>query len=142
MHRPGIEPGPPAWQASILPLNQRCFLTSVDKTQFSEIVYKKRKPQQIKSNSTWQEHDFRFSLQKSGQYLVKKRTFLYRYIFQIWWILLKYGLWSFQSGGTKSERFLSRNQFPIHYFKNNFKPCSFISKAFKEILQHFKFVNW
>ena len=24
MHRPGIEPGPPAWQASILPLNQRC----------------------------------------------------------------------------------------------------------------------
>ena len=26
MHRPGIEPGPPAWQASILPLNQRCLL--------------------------------------------------------------------------------------------------------------------
>ena len=25
MHRPGIEPGPPAWQASILPLNQRCI---------------------------------------------------------------------------------------------------------------------
>ena len=25
VHRPGIEPGPPAWQASILPLNQRCF---------------------------------------------------------------------------------------------------------------------
>ena len=25
MHRPGIEPGPPAWQASILPLNQRCL---------------------------------------------------------------------------------------------------------------------
>ena len=24
MHRPGIEPGPPAWQASILPLNHRC----------------------------------------------------------------------------------------------------------------------
>ena len=24
VHRPGIEPGPPAWQASILPLNQRC----------------------------------------------------------------------------------------------------------------------
>ena len=32
LHRPGIEPGPPAWQASILPLNQRCFLTSEDKT--------------------------------------------------------------------------------------------------------------
>ena len=27
MHRPGIEPGPPAWQASILPLNQRCWLS-------------------------------------------------------------------------------------------------------------------
>ena len=27
LHRPGIEPGPPAWQASILPLNQRCQLT-------------------------------------------------------------------------------------------------------------------
>ena len=24
VHRPGIEPGPPAWQASILPLNHRC----------------------------------------------------------------------------------------------------------------------
>ena len=29
LHRPGIEPGPPAWQASILPLNQRCFLLGV-----------------------------------------------------------------------------------------------------------------
>ena len=26
---PGIEPGSPAWQASILPLNQRCFLLGV-----------------------------------------------------------------------------------------------------------------
>jgi hypothetical protein len=26
LHRPGIEPGPPAWQASILPLNQRCWV--------------------------------------------------------------------------------------------------------------------
>ena len=26
LHRPGIEPGPPAWQASILPLNQRCSI--------------------------------------------------------------------------------------------------------------------
>ena len=25
MHRLGIEPGPPAWQASILPLNHRCL---------------------------------------------------------------------------------------------------------------------
>ena len=28
MHRPGIEPGPPAWQASILPLNQRCLIAN------------------------------------------------------------------------------------------------------------------
>ena len=25
LHRPGIEPGPPVWQASILPLNHRCL---------------------------------------------------------------------------------------------------------------------
>ena len=25
MHRPGIEPGPPAWQARIVPLNHRCL---------------------------------------------------------------------------------------------------------------------
>ena len=25
LHRPGIEPGPPAWQARILPLNHRCW---------------------------------------------------------------------------------------------------------------------
>lgn len=28
LHRPGIEPGPPAWQASILPLNHRCHETT------------------------------------------------------------------------------------------------------------------
>ena len=28
LQRPGIEPGPPAWQASILPLNQRCLHVS------------------------------------------------------------------------------------------------------------------
>ena len=30
MQRPGIEPGPPAWQARILPLNQRCLMSTVD----------------------------------------------------------------------------------------------------------------
>ena len=25
LHWPGIEPGPPAWQARILPLNHQCF---------------------------------------------------------------------------------------------------------------------
>ena len=28
LQRPGIEPGPPAWQARILPLNQRCLTLS------------------------------------------------------------------------------------------------------------------
>ena len=26
MHWPGIEPGPPAWQARILPLNHQCLI--------------------------------------------------------------------------------------------------------------------
>ena len=28
LHWPGIEPGPPAWQARILPLNHQCLLAS------------------------------------------------------------------------------------------------------------------
>ena len=32
LHRPGIEPGPPAWQASILPLNQRCWIENKQDT--------------------------------------------------------------------------------------------------------------
>lgn len=28
LHGPGIEPGPPAWQARILPLNHRCVFIS------------------------------------------------------------------------------------------------------------------
>ena len=30
----------------------------------------------------------------------------------------------------------------IYYFKKHFKHCFFISKALKDILQHFKFMNW
>ena len=30
LHWPGIEPGPPAWQARILPLNHQCLAISVD----------------------------------------------------------------------------------------------------------------
>ena len=30
----------------------------------------------------------------------------------------------------------------IYYFKKHFKPCFFILKALKDILQHFKFMNW
>ena len=29
VHWPGIEPGPPAWQARILPLNHQCLLKEV-----------------------------------------------------------------------------------------------------------------
>ena len=32
--------------------------------------------------------------------------------------------------------------FLIYYFKKHFKSCLFILKALKDILQHFKFVNW
>ena len=40
MQRPGIEPGPPAWQARILPLNQRCLLmiATSDKYEPSLII--------------------------------------------------------------------------------------------------------
>ena len=31
LQRPGIEPGPPAWQARILPLNQRCLCQQIFK---------------------------------------------------------------------------------------------------------------
>ena len=37
MHWPGIEPGPPAWQARILPLNHQC---SVDEPSMSEVRVK------------------------------------------------------------------------------------------------------
>ena len=30
----------------------------------------------------------------------------------------------------------------LKYFKKHFKPCFFILKALKDILQYFKFVNW
>ena len=29
-----------------------------------------------------------------------------------------------------------------YYFKKHFRPCFFILKALKDILKHFKFVNW
>jgi phosphatidylglycerophosphate synthase len=32
--------------------------------------------------------------------------------------------------------------FLVYYFKKHFKACFFILKALKDILQHFKFVNW
>ena len=39
MQRPGIEPGPPAWQARILPLNQRC-LARIPQIKYSEELNK------------------------------------------------------------------------------------------------------
>ena len=35
LQRPGIEPGPPAWQARILPLNQRCLLANGNQYRLS-----------------------------------------------------------------------------------------------------------
>ena len=29
MHWPGIEPGPPTWQARILPLNHQCYINRI-----------------------------------------------------------------------------------------------------------------
>ncbi len=37
LHRPGIEPGPPAWQASILPLNHRCEHMKLDPLSHSQV---------------------------------------------------------------------------------------------------------
>ena len=42
MHRPGIGPGPPAWQAEILPLDQRCYHYELNYELFNyELTYKK-----------------------------------------------------------------------------------------------------
>ena len=38
MQRPGIEPGPPAWQARILPLNQRCLNSTL--LRLDQIIWK------------------------------------------------------------------------------------------------------
>ena len=57
MHRPGIEPGPPAWQASILPLNQRCLDIYVElktQTTFSGSCGRVVKATDSKSVSLWE----------------------------------------------------------------------------------------
>jgi hypothetical protein len=46
LHRPGIEPGPPTWQASILPLNHRCLLTKENIVLNSCIVFGKSSTKQ------------------------------------------------------------------------------------------------
>ena len=38
MQRPGIEPGPPAWQARILPLNQRCLIQWLNELIFIILI--------------------------------------------------------------------------------------------------------
>ena len=37
MQRPGIEPGPPAWQARILPLNQRCLTLNIEDFRWKSV---------------------------------------------------------------------------------------------------------
>ena len=39
LQRPGIEPGPPAWQARILPLNQRCVYDNRYIIEFVDISF-------------------------------------------------------------------------------------------------------
>ncbi len=41
LHRPGIEPGPPAWQASILPLNHRCVHVLKLKPTIYRLLYQR-----------------------------------------------------------------------------------------------------
>ena len=51
MHRPGIEPGPPAWQASILPLNHRClFLLFRLSTMWTSLLERKFLNQTLLAN--------------------------------------------------------------------------------------------
>ena len=45
MHWPGLEPGPPAWQASILPLNHQCL--HIDLNKKFNYIYKKIKLNKI-----------------------------------------------------------------------------------------------
>jgi hypothetical protein len=42
MHWPGIEPGPPAWQASILPLNHQCLHLKQKAIANTKQIYNKR----------------------------------------------------------------------------------------------------
>ncbi|KAK6746117.1 hypothetical protein RB195_012307 [Necator americanus] len=49
LHRPGIEPGPPAWQASILPLNHRCV--SKMSTALQETPHIQRSQEQMGTTS-------------------------------------------------------------------------------------------
>ena len=47
LQRPGIEPGPPAWQARILPLNQRClYMSEMDKL-FQKWIFSLYNPQRV-----------------------------------------------------------------------------------------------
>ena len=47
----------------------------------------------------------------------------------------------------KGQRAFFKPLLMVYYFlfitsKKHFKPCFFVLKALKDILQHFKFVNW
>ena len=39
LHWPGIEPGPPAWQARILPLNHQCYLANFLQIRVNNYIY-------------------------------------------------------------------------------------------------------
>ena len=47
LHRPGIEPWPPAWQASILPLNHRCLQ---DSNKYNPLKSFKKNPENLREH--------------------------------------------------------------------------------------------
>ena len=62
-------------------------------------------------------------------------------------------LWRMPSKLHLSQRKMNGNKFKpkkslffilvlIYYFKKHFKRCFYILKTLKDILQHFKFMNW
>ena len=52
MRRPGIEPGPPAWQASILPLNQRRLTDNIEaRSTIFQVVVIVREEKPVKNLS-------------------------------------------------------------------------------------------
>ena len=47
MHWPGIEPGPPAWQARILPLNHQCFRYCLSRSRCTHSTERWKRPAKL-----------------------------------------------------------------------------------------------
>ena len=68
MQRPGIEPGPPAWQARILPLNQRCLNPKVS---FNEVVISLRNLLRIMAKQS-----FVSAMRKTQMFYLRLKSFV------------------------------------------------------------------